>query len=154
MTNNIIINDKNRTIEITKKFANAAKVYGSIEYEDLKAAKADFPKYRVVIKAVKKGDCFKGLTTDYMEAYIQQKIKARAEEINNSGNPEAMNEFEDILKEFYTLRGLTENGEKQEMAATASYGELKQWFLAQFTELKTQRKAIDEILNKAKAKVA
>ena len=149
---NIIINDKNRTIEITKKFANEAKRYGTQEYEDLKAARADFPRYRVVVKSSgKKADCFKGLTYDYMKSYITKKIADRAKEIEKANDPEAKNEFEEILKKFYTLCGKTEDGKDQEFAATATYGEIKKWFLDQFSELKIQRKTIDEILNKNKA---
>ena len=149
---NIIINDKNRTIEITKKFANAAKRFGTAEYEELKAARADFPKYRVEVKTVsKKADCFKGLTYDYMKSYINKKIFDRAKEIEKVNDPEAKNEYEAILKEFYTLCGKTEDGEEQKFAAAATYGEIKKWFLDQFSELKIQRKTIDEILNKNKA---
>ena len=42
MTNSIVINDKSRTIEITKKFAAAAKNFGSQEYEDLQRARSHY----------------------------------------------------------------------------------------------------------------
>ena len=71
LINNIRINDKNRTIEITKKFATAAKRFGTPEYDDLQAVRRDYPRYRIEIKtASKKADCFKGLTYDYMKGYI------------------------------------------------------------------------------------
>lgn len=133
MTNNIIINDRNRTIEITKKFAAAAKRFGSAEYQELQEARKDFPKYRVQIKATgKKNACFKGLTFDYMESYIQK------------------HDNEEMLKEFYTLCGKSESGEDQEFAAAATYGEIKKWFLDQHNDLnlKDQRNKIDAILNK------
>lgn len=133
MSNNIRINDKNHTIELTKKFATAAKRFGTPEYEDLQTVRRDYPRYRIEIKtASKKADCFKGLTYDYMETYIEIHKK-------------------ELLGNFYTLCGKTEDGEEQEFAAAATYGEIKKWFLDQFPELKIQRKTIDEILNKKAA---
>ena len=58
MTNNITINSKNNTIEITKKFAAAAKRFGTPEYEDLQSVRRDYPKYRIEVKTTtKKADC-------------------------------------------------------------------------------------------------
>lgn len=133
MTNNIRINDKNHTIEITKKFATAAKRFGTPQYEDLQAVRRDYPHYRVEIKTPsKKADCFKGLTYGYMENYI------------NSHNKE-------LIGEFFILCGKTEEGDDQEFAAAASYGQIKAWFLEQFPELNLQRDRINEILNKKAA---
>ena len=133
MTNNIRINDKNHTIEITKKFAAAAKRFGTPEYEDLQTVRRDYPRYRVEIKTTaKKTYSFKGLTFGYMESYIR-------------------NRNEELLESFFTLCGKTGDGKDQEFAAAATYGEIKKWFLAQFPELELQRKTIDEILNKKTA---
>ena len=72
MTTEIRINDNNRTIELTKKFATAASRYGTREYEELQDARRAYPKYKVVTKkASKKKDSFKGLTYDYMKEYIK-----------------------------------------------------------------------------------
>ena len=62
------INYTSKTIELTKAEEKAARKYGSDMYQDLKAARADFPAFRVVVKATakKKGE-FKGLTYAYME---------------------------------------------------------------------------------------
>lgn len=46
MTNSLTINERNKTIEMTKKFANAAKRYGSNEYRDLQNARKDYPTYK------------------------------------------------------------------------------------------------------------
>lgn len=133
MTTNIRINDKNNTIEITKKFASAAKRFGTDEYNDLQVVRKDYPNYRVEIKtSSKKADCFKGLTFGYMEMFIRT-------------------HNDELLKDFFLLCGKDENGEEKEMAPTASYGEIKQWFLTQFPEVTLQRKAIDKILNKKTA---
>ncbi len=107
MTNNIRINGKNRTIKITKKFATAAKRFGTAEYDDLQAVRRDYPRYRVEIKTpVKKADCYKGLTFAYMENYISAHNK-------------------ELLEDFHVLCGKTEDGENKEFAVAASYGEIK-----------------------------
>ena len=94
MTNSIVINDKSRTIEITKKFAAAAKIFGSQEYEDLQRARSHYPNYYVKVRsAARKADHFKGLTFDYMEGYIKK---------HNM----------ELLKNFYILSGKTEEGKK------------------------------------------
>ena len=133
MSNNIRINDKNHTIELTKKFATAAKRFGTPEYEDLQTVRRDYPRYRIEIKTpAKKADCFKGLTYNYMKFYIESHKT-------------------ELLEDFFILCGKTADGEDQEFAAAATYGETKKWFLEQFPELKIQRKTIDEILNKKAA---
>ena len=133
MTNSIVVNSKNRTIELTKKFEAAAKYFGTQEYEKLQTVRSHYPNYFVVVKAAaKKADHYKGLTFDYMEKYITAHNK-------------------DLLVTFFTLCGKTSEGKEQEFAAAATYGEIKKWFLAQFPELQIQRKTIDEILGKVSA---
>ena len=133
MTNSIVINDKNRTIEISKKFAAVAKHYNTTEYDALQAVRKDYPNYRVQIKTVtKKADHFKGLSFDFMEQYIK-------------------NHKEELLSDFFILSGKNEKGEEQEFAAAATYGEIKKWFLKQFPELNIKRKTIDEILGNTAA---
>lgn len=135
MTNAIVINDKNRTIVITKKFAAAAKRYGTDEYKSLQEVRHDYPNYRVEVKTVnKRSDSFKGLTYAYMESYIRK------------------HDNEDMLKEFFVLCGKTEDGEAQELTPAASYGEIKKWFLTLHEELNIQRKSIQDILNKSATK--
>ncbi len=131
---NININNNNRTIEITKKFAVAAKRFGTPEYEDLQNVRKDYPRYRVEVKTItKKADSFKGLTFSYMENYINQ------------------HDDEEMKKAFYILCGKNEDGTTQEFAAAATYGEIKKWFLEQHKELQNQRSKIDAILNKKAA---
>ena len=43
------INYTSKTIELTKAEEKAARKYGSDMYQDLKAARADFPAFRVVV---------------------------------------------------------------------------------------------------------
>ena len=133
MKTEIRINDNNRTIELTKKFATAASRYGTREYEDLQEARRAYPKYKVVTKkATKKKDSFKGLTYDYMREYIK----------NHD------NEEKTIMTEFCALCGKDANGRKIEMAEATSYGEIKAWFLSQYSEFKEYRNNVKEILKK------
>lgn len=145
MSYEIRINNQKHTIEITKQFSKAAQYYGTKEYETLQKARRDYPNYHVEVKtSAKKADCFKGLTTDYMESYIKSRIE------KSEDDPEAKKEYESILTDFFLLCGKDENGEKKKIAEIASYGELKMWFLAKFPELNISRSKIDEILKSVK----
>jgi len=133
MKTEIRINDNNRTIELTKKFATAASRYGTREYEDLQEARRAYPKYKVVTKkASKKKDSFKGLTYDYMRDYIK----------NHD------NEEKSMMARFCALCGKDENGNKIESSEKASYGEVKVWFLEQYSEFKEYTNNVDRILAK------
>ena len=70
----IIINERKRTIELTKGFAKKASVFGSEEYRQLQEARRDYPTYRVItVKSASgnKKNALKGLTYEYMEKYIE-----------------------------------------------------------------------------------
>ena len=132
---NITINTKNATIELTKAFAKAASRFGSKEYKQLQMARADYPNYRVVTKSASKHrDNFKGLTYEYMEKYMNEHKEDK------------------LLHEYYTLCGKDENGDKTEFAVTATYGEVKEWFLATHPQMdiNDKKKSIDEILQKVR----
>lgn len=134
MTNAIIINERNKTIEMTKKFANAAKRYGTTEYKDLQSARRDYPKFKVVTRSTgKKRNGFKGLTLDCMETYIKEHKT-------------------EILTDFYTLCGKDEAGEYIEIEGLrierASYGEIKSWFLKEFPVFENYTDKINNILGK------
>lgn len=102
---NININHKNATIELNKATAKATSVFGSQAYNDLVAARNDFPSYRVVVKTTKKtSDGFKGMNFDFMKEYISKHKNADAR-----------------LAEFQKL-----------CDAKLSYGEIKQWFLKEY----------------------
>ena len=129
---NININFQKQTIEMTKTFANSASNYGSEAYNELMNAKRDFPSYTVsIVKAAsKKKDSFKGLNLKYMEKYITDHSGAASEQMNT----------------FNLLCGNTDD----ELAAKASFGEIKMWFLTQYPEIEKARQNIDEIIAKAK----
>ena len=138
----ITINSKNATIELTKVFAKAASRYGSDEYKQLQAARADYPTYRVVVrKAAKSADRMKGLTIDYMLEYIDK-------------NDKDFNEEMTVKTAFLQITGRDENGNRIVGDESASYGEIKKWFLEQYPEVnkkQEQRNKINEILGKKAA---
>ena len=118
-----------KKIEMTKTEAKAAGKPNTAEYNTLLELTNNFPGYQIEIvkTAAKKVDRFKGLDYNYMRDYIK------------SHN-------EELLKEFYTLRGLDENGKKVGMAAAASYGEIKMWFLEQFPEIEGMGEKVNKII--------
>lgn len=139
---NITINAKNATIELTKVFAKNASRFGSEEYKQLQQARADYPNYRVVVrKAAKSADCMKGLTIDYMLEYIDKNDKPFNEELT-------------VKAAFLQITGRDENGDRIEGSESASYGEIKKWFLEQYPEVnkkQEQRDKINAILGKKTA---
>ena len=129
-------NISSATIILSKAEAKAAGKVNTPEFKELNALRASYPTFRIVIRASKSKDSMKGLDTNYMERYI----KAHDDAVNT------------ILKEFYALRGLDENGAKKELAQAVSYGELKMWFLATYPEVEKMNETVNAILEKAKAK--
>ena len=105
---NITINYKKNTIEITKAFEKKASAYGSEAYIELCEARKAFPNYRLVIKANKANNTFKGMDYDFMLEYI-------------SKQPDAA----DRKEEFNRLRN-----------SNLSYGEIKQWFVETYPAFK------------------
>lgn len=110
---NIIINERNHTLEITKKFATAASRFGSDEYRELKEARTDFPTFKVVVKTTKSKSNFNGLTYAFMEKYIK-----------NHDNAETnLAEFEE------------ERTKGKTVASATAYRKIKKWFLEKYPEI-------------------
>lgn len=122
-----------RKIEMTKTEAKAAGKPNTTEYNTLLELMKNFPGFQIEIvkSAAKKVDRFKGLDTNYMENYIK------------SHKPE-------LLETFYGLRGLDANGKKVELAAAATYGEIKMWFLTQFPEIEKLGENVNKIIEEAR----
>ena len=122
-----------RKIEMTKTEAKAAGKPNTTEYNTLLELMKNFPGFQIEIvkSAAKKADRFKGLDINYMENYIK------------SHKPE-------LLETFYELRGLDANGKKVELAAAATYGEIKMWFLTQFPEIEKLGKNVNKIIEEAR----
>ena len=112
------INQKNQTIEMSKKFAKAAEKFGSEEYRALQEVRRDYPNFKVVTvsrKVCGQKESYKGLTYSYMENYIK----------NHD------DEKKSIMAEYEMLRGMS--AEAQEALAEAcSHTEMKAWFLKKF----------------------
>ena len=122
-----------RKIEMTKTEAKAAGKPNTTEYNTLLELMKNFPGFQIEIvkSAAKKADRFRGLDINYMENYIK------------SHKPE-------LLETFYELRGLDANGKKVELAAAATYGEIKMWFLTQFPEIEKLGENVNKIIEEAR----
>ena len=73
------INFGEGTITMNYKFASAAEIYGSPEYELLKAIRNDFPNFKVITKAgrkIKTPRKTKRMTYENMEKYIRTFVNA------------------------------------------------------------------------------
>ena len=123
------INEKKMAIEMTKKFATAARKFGTKQYRDLQEARRDYPNFKVVTitrKATGCQDTYKGLTYKFMEDYIQKHDDAE----------------QSIMNEYLTLRGLTEAA-KENLLEPYSYYEMKTWFLKTFPAIAEFHKQCD-----------
>ncbi len=130
----IKINEANRTIEVTKAFANKASKFGSDEYNMLKEARNDFPTFRVVTKSAgKRKGTFKGLTITYMKDYIEK---------HDTENKENM-------KDFCILCGRNENWEIVDLARMVTYGEIKAWFLKKYPVFNEYTEKVNKVLQSA-----
>lgn len=129
----IRINEAKRVIEVTKGFYKEASKFGTEEYKMLKEARNDFPTFKVVTnKTASKSNGFKGLTLEYMENYI------KGHDTDN-----------EIMSEFNILCGKDQEGNKVEFAESASYGEIKKWFLNTYPQIKEYHNKLENILKKS-----
>lgn len=118
----VFVKFDSKTIELTKRFSAAASRFGSDEYMMLQQVRKDYPTFKIAVKATRrKSNQFKGLTYDYMAEYISKK----------KNSAELMKDFETLTK---SCDDASENGK-------ASYVEVKKWFLEQFPEIKAQKNA-------------
>ena len=69
---NITVNYTKNTLEITKSFEKKARAYGSDAYNELTAARKEFPNYRIVVKTSKSNNSLKGMDYDFMREYISK----------------------------------------------------------------------------------
>ena len=121
-----------KKIEMTKTEAKAAGKPNTAEYNTLLELMKNFPGYQIeIVKSAKKVDRFKGLDYDYMEDYIKSHKS-------------------ELLETFYELRGLDKDGKKVGMAATATYGEIKMWFLNQFPDIEKMAEKVNKIIDETR----
>lgn len=121
-------------IEMSKAESKAVGKVNSNEFKELADLRAAYPNFRIVIRASKRKDSMKGLTVAYMEKFI----KAHDDEDGT------------ILMEFYTLRGLDENGNKVDFTIPAPYGQLKLWFLSKYPTVGQMTETVNRVIEQAK----
>ena len=122
-----------KKIEMTKTESKNAGKPGTTEYSTLLELMKTFPGYpiEIVKSAAKKVDRFRGLDYDYMKSYIESHKS-------------------ELLVTFYELRGLDKDGKKVSMAAAATYGEIKMWFLTQFPEIEKMGENVNKIIEETR----
>ena len=134
------INFHSNSIEMTKKFAKAASRFGSDEYKALQEARKDYPGFKVVTitrKSTAKKESYKGLTYEYMEAYI---IAHDDEE-------------KTAMTAYLNLRGETQEAIEAGMVSH-TYMQIKLWFLEQYpaiAEFHAAQNAMSEAAQKNRA---
>lgn len=136
--NNIKINASARTLEMTKTFFAKASIFGTAEYTMLQKARKDYPSFTPVVKSPSSRNALdqsKGLTYDFMEAYIGKRCAAEKKA--------------EVMDEFRTLRGLDENGKKIDKGE--SYQTVKAWFIATFPEMGDYDKKVEALKAKREA---
>lgn len=130
-----------KKIEMSKNEAKAAGKIGSHEFNELQAYLTAYPGFGIEIKAqAKRKNDSKGLDYKFMQNHI-----AKCDRENKA----------EIMEKFNTLIAADKKNkvEGSENLETASYLEVKKWFLATFPEIEKaredNRKKIQEILNAA-----
>lgn len=136
---NLKVNHQTRTIEMNKTFADKASRFGSDEYDALMLAREQNPGYSVKVATRKtaKSDkpSFKGLTYEYMEKYILAHD----------------DEDQTIMNEYMELRAMTDEAEDALMES-ATYQEMKDWFLDKFPAIAEFHQKREELLAAAQQK--
>ena len=132
------INYEKKTIEMTKAEAKEAGNPTSEKFNELMRFRSVFPDFAIIVKTTSaKRETYKGLGYEYMENYIKAHDNSEAN-----------------LKEFYTLRGMNEKGERDVLIEEHTYGEIKMWFLGTYSEIEKFNEETNKKLKEIKAKRA
>ena len=136
-----------KKIVMTKTEAKAAGKPNNEEYNTLLDLMKNFPGFQmeIVKSTAKKVDRFKGLDYDYMENYIKKHPLEVDVEMDDGKT-----ETKSALEVFYGLRGLDKDGKKVGMAASATYGEVKMWFLTKCPEIEEMGDKVNKIVEEAR----
>ena len=137
MTANITISARTHSLVLTKSFAAKAAIFGSDEYRMLQEARRDYPGYKVTVGKTKNKEAknvYAGLDYDYMEKYI-----AAHDDDEKS-----------IMAEYRDLRGLSDEA-KELQAGSASFLEIRSWFLKTFPAIESFYTKRAALLTKAAA---
>jgi hypothetical protein len=114
-TNTLKIDFESGKLIMDRTLAKAAAYVGSEEYNILQNARRDYPTFIVETRTIKRNpnkECYRGLTYEYMEAYIKRHD----------------DEKQSRLAEYKELRILAK-------CHSIRYPHIKQWFLATFPEV-------------------
>ena len=120
--------DKNLII-LNSTFAKKARRIGSPEYNQLQEVHSEFSTFKVVQRQIKKKperEHYKGLTYDYMRAYIAETVGK-----DNAADEEreaAVKEALDVLESKILISKCHSN--------TQRYPAIRKWFLATYPEVK------------------
>ena len=120
--------DKNLII-LNSTFAKKARRIGSPEYNQLQEVHSEFSTFKVVQHQIKKKpdqEHYKGLTYDYMRAYIAETVGKdnAADEEREAAGKEAL----DVLESKILISKCHSN--------TQRYPAIRKWFLATYPEVK------------------
>ena len=137
MTASITISARTHSLVLTKSFAAKAAIFGTDEYKMLQEARRDYPGYKVTVgksKTKEAKNVYAGLDYDYMEKYI-----AAHDDDEKS-----------IMAEYMMLRGESEEA-KAINARSASFLEIRSWFLKTFPAIEAFYTKRAALLGKAAA---
>lgn len=120
MKSPITIDFENSTITVNAAYAKEASNPFSAEYAQIQRVRADYPTFSVITRSIKRNsakESYKGLTYDYMRAYIMSH-----EEGEN--RTEAVMEFDELL----LISQCHSKGRR--------YPAIKNWFLEKYPAVK------------------
>ena len=128
------LNYEAKAIEMTKTEAKEAGKPNTTTYNKLIELRTAFPTFEIIIKkTTRKKSTFKGLDYDYMERYMVSKKSS-------------------LIEEFYTMRGYVD-GVKNDFVESASFVEIKTWFLLNFPEIEEYNSKVEKLREENKRKV-
>ena len=131
----ITLNRQNNTIEVTKKFYEAASKYNSEEEILLREAQQNNPGFKVVVATRKTKSTYKGLDYEFMTTYI----KAHDDENKTK------------MAAFLEMRALTAEAIMMDVAP-ADYLSVKEWFLNEFPEIEAFHEKRQQMLDNIEKK--
>ena len=133
----ITVSARTNSLVLTKSFAAKAAIFGTDEYKMLQEARRDYPGYKVTVgksKTKEAKNVYAGLDYDYMEKYI-----AAHDDDEKS-----------IMAEYMMLRGKSDEA-KELQAGSASFLEIRSWFLKTFPDIEAFYTKRAKLLTKAAA---
>ena len=130
----ITVSARTHSLVLPKSFAAKAAIFGTDEYKMLQEARRDYPGYKVTVGKTKEAkNIYAGLDYAYMEKYIAAHDKDGS-----------------IMAEYQMLRGESEEA-KAINARSASFLEIRSWFLKTFPAIEAFYTKRAALLTKAAA---